>query len=120
MAKPLERSPSPDRWGLWIEEASRALNSNLTPSENLAQCWIEVEVKYGVAIRDIPLPKLNGRTPYGVSVEKAEVTAGSLFGAPGLEWENVLVKGAPGLRITQAHGLNPGTTVRLRLLVKAE
>lgn len=120
MAKPLERSPSPERLGLWIEEAARALNSNLTPSENLAQCWVEVEVKYGASIRDIPLARLNGRAPFGVSVEKAEVLEGSLFGAPGIEWENVLVKGAPGLRITLAHGLNPGTTVRLRLLVKAE
>lgn len=120
MARPLDRSPPQDRWGLWIDEASQALSSNLTVSENLAQCWVEVEVRHGADIRDIPLPRLLGRTPYGVSVERAEVTVGSLSGAPGVEWENVLVKGAPGLRIKRAHGLTAGTTVRLRLLVKAE
>lgn len=120
MAKPLDRNPTQERWPLWIEEAARALQSNLTVSENLAQCWVEVEVTEGAAIRDIPLPLLRGRPAHGVTVEKATVATGSLSGAPGVEWEQVLVKGAHGLRITQAHGLAPGTTATLRLLVKAE
>jgi hypothetical protein len=120
MARPPEKSPPPERVGLWIEEVAVALGSGLTPSENFAQCWVEVEVKYGQGSVNIPLPALRGRKPYGVTVEKATVATGSLSGAPGIEWEPMLVKGAQGMRLVRAHGLSTGTRVKFRLLVKAE
>jgi hypothetical protein len=105
----------------FLREVADALQGNLTPSQNLAQCWLEVQVSFGVEIPVLALPaKFRSRTPYGVTVERAVVEEGSLAGAPGLEWEAATLEGAPAIRILIAHGLNVGATARYRLLVKAE
>jgi len=104
----------------FVRDVNNALAGNLTPSENLAQCWVEVDITYGQPIPVIALPALKGRTPYGVSVENATVLEGSLGGAPGIQWEATTKNGAPALKVLSANGLNAGAKVTLRLLVKAE
>lgn len=118
LASPLERFLR--EINQFVGDVVEALSSNLTVTENLAQCWVDLTIVYGRPIPVLALPALKGRLPYGVSVEGAVVTEGSLFGAPGLEWEAATLNGAPALRVVQAHGLNVGTTVRFRLLVKAQ
>lgn len=120
MAKPLERSPSQERWGLWIEEASRALNANLTVSENLAQCWLVLTVVEGQPFAIQPLTALRGRAAFGLSVERVQVISGGLVEPVWVNWEPALLDGKPALKILSVFGLQPGSKVKLTLLVKAE
>jgi len=120
VAKPPDPSPPPDRWGLWIEEVARALASNLTVKENLAQCWMALTVVQGTTPGIQPLPLLRGRTAYGLSVERVELVSGSLTGPVWLHWEPTYLNGKPALKTLAVYGLATGAKANLTLLVKAE
>lgn len=121
MAKPPERSPDQSRWGQWIDYVSGLFVSNLTVSENLAQCWLPVTVVVGQEYPLQALPKLNGRVPYGVSVERVQVISGTgVTGATWVHWEPTSLNSKPALRLLGVYGLAAGTKATLTLLVKAE
>jgi hypothetical protein len=125
MAKIPERAPPQTRWAQWIETVSLALTGNLSVKDNLAQCWVKVPVeaidsRTIKTLTPIPLPLLRGRIPYGVSVERVEVSSGSLDWFPSVDWEPSSRDGTPALKIRTAYGFNPGTKATLTLLVKAE
>jgi len=120
MAKPPERSPTQERWGLWIEEVAKALASGLTVRENLAQCWLPVTVIVGQEYALQPLPNLKGRPAYGVSVERVQVVSGSVTGPVWVHWEPTTLKGQHALKLLTVYGLAASTKATLTLLVKAE
>lgn len=120
MAKPPDQAPEQARWGLWIEEVARALTSNLTVKENLAQCWLPLTVVEGTLPPIQPLTALRGRAAYGLSVERVQVVSGSLTGPVWVHWEPAFLNGKPALKTLAVYGLASGTKATLTLLVKAE
>lgn len=120
MARPPERSPAPERVGLWIEDVSRSLNANLTVSENLAQCWVVLTVVEGQGYPIQPLPALKGKAAYGLSVERVQIISGGIVEPVWAHWEPTLLNGKPALKLLSVFGLAPGSKVTLTLLVKAE
>jgi hypothetical protein len=120
MAKAPDLSPPSERWGLWIEEVARALASNLTVKENLAQCWLSLTVVQGTTPGIQPLPLLRGRPAYGLSVERVELVLGTLTGPVWLHWEPTFLNGKPALKVLNVYGLATGAKASLTLLVKAE
>ena len=120
MARPPDSAPPQDRWGLWIEEVARALASNLTVTENLAQCWFPLTVVEGTLPPVLPIPRLRGRHAYGLSVERVQVVSGSLTGPVWVHWEPAVLNTKPALKVLAVYGLAAGTRAILTLLVKAE
>src|SRR5690349_5112640 len=104
----------------FLQQAVDALAGNLTVGQNLAQQWLTLTVTEGVAIQPQALPRLKGRPPFGVSVERTQVLSGSLSCAVGVAWSPATVEGKPGLSISSVSGLNSGAVVTITLLVKAE
>lgn len=120
MAKPPDPSPPQERWGLWIEETSRALASSLTVKENLAQCWLSLTVVHGTLPAIQPIPGLHARPAYGLSVERVVLVSGSLTGPVWLHWEPTFLNGKPAMKTLAVYGLATGAKANLTLLVKAE
>lgn len=123
MARPPDQAPEQARWGLWIEEVARALTSNLTVKENLAQCWftLQVPVSPGTGPGIKPVPCLRGRVPYGLSVERVQVLSGGGVNGPvWVHWEPMRLDGVPAIKVLAVYGLIPGTRANLTLLMKAE
>jgi hypothetical protein len=125
MAKAPDKHPPQSVWPLWIEAVATALASGLTVRENLAQCWLKVEVeaitsRTSKALKPIALPLMRGRMPYGVSVERVELISGTMDWFPSVDWEPALKDGQPALKIINAYGLNAGARATLTLLIKAE
>lgn len=104
----------------FLQQVGDGLAGGLTPGQNLSQQWLAITVTEGVAIQPQALPRLKGRPPFGVSVERAQVVSGSLTGPVFVEWSPATVEGKPGLSISNVYGLNMGAVVTLTLLVKAE
>jgi len=104
----------------YIRDVNGALDSHITVTENLAQCWVDVRVTEGTMPNPISLSALRGRSPHGVTVEHVEVVSGNLVEPVWVTWEEVRNKGASLLKLTSVFGLNTGTVINLRLLVKAE
>ena len=117
----------------FMEQVADAMASNLSVSENLAQCWVDVDAT-GINSRSaepipvVALPALRGRVPYGVSVERMQLREAAADPAfdwyASVHWEPATVtdrngEGLPGLRILAVYGLNAGTRATLTLLVKA-
>jgi hypothetical protein len=104
----------------FLQQVGDGLTGGLTPEKNFAQQWLPLTVTEGVAIQPQALPRLKGRPPFGVSVERVQVVSGSLTGPVFVEWSPASVEGKPGLAISTVHGLDTGAVVTLTLLVKAE
>lgn len=104
----------------FMRDVVRALDSGLTVSENLAQCWVDVRYAEGSTPPLVPLPSLKAREPHGVTVEAIEVLSGALSGPVWVDWEKAGARGGSALRLRAVYGLGAGATVNLRLLVKAE
>jgi hypothetical protein len=120
MARPPEKSPPPERMPRWVEDVSQALSSGLTVAENLSQCWVSLAVVEGQAVGIQPLPLLRGRVPFGLSVERVQLSTGSLTGPVWVHWEPATVRNAPALKVLTVYGLATGARATLTLLVKAE
>lgn len=109
----------------FLQQTGDALSNNLTPSQNLAQCWLALTVTAvdTRTIQEVPLqalPRLKGRTAYGVSVERVSVASGTLDWFPSVDWSPASVEGKPAIQIHTVYGLNAGAVATLTLLVKAE
>jgi hypothetical protein len=110
----------------FIQRVTDALSGNLTPSENLAMCWLDLTVEGGASSQEsVPigvqaLPLLSGKTPYGITVERCVVQSGTLDWFPSLHWETVRLNGTPALKVLNVYGLNTGAKVVLTLLIKAK
>lgn len=109
----------------FLQQSGDALEGNLTPGRNLAQQWLQVTA-VGInstsaePIQPQALPRLKGKAPFGVSVERVQVVEGAINWFPSVDWEPATVEGKPGLKIKTVYGLDPGAVATLTILVKAE
>jgi hypothetical protein len=107
----------------FLQQVGDAVAGGLTVGQNLCQQWLTLTITEGVEIQPQALPKLRGRAPFGVTVERVQVVSGSVGGeggAVGILWTAATVDGKPGLSITSVSGLGMGAVITLTLLVKAE
>lgn len=104
----------------FMGQVQEALASQLTVKENLAQCWVSFSFTVGQEAPPQALPGLNGRVPYGVSVERVVISSGSASCAVGVVWEPTTVGGKPGIKVSSVQGLAAATKATITLLVKAE
>lgn len=108
-----------------LGELADALSGNITV-ENLAAARVDVTVSEGSTPPAILLPKLRGRAPWGVTVERVQVLSGGAAptAAVGVLWAPTSIQqgqvAQPGLQITAVYGLATGTRATLTLLVKGE
>jgi hypothetical protein len=108
-----------------LGEIQDALSGNITV-ENLAAARVDVTVSEGTTPPAIPLPKLRGRAPWGVTVERVQVLGGGAAptSAVGVLWAPTSIQqgqvAQPGLQITAVYGLAAGARATLTLLVKGE